>query len=58
MKSDGKDLDPKPSIENRKKKTYVEPTLILYGSVEKITEQTGSGTNNDQQLGGTNQYSR
>ncbi len=58
MKSNDKDLDLKASIDDRKKKTYVEPTLILYGSVEKITEQTGSGTNNDQQLGGSNQYSR
>jgi hypothetical protein len=34
--------------ENKAKKPYATPELIIHGAVEKLTEKTGPGQNQDQ----------
>lgn len=34
--------------EDRAKKPYVTPELVVHGAVEKLTEKTGPGNNTDQ----------
>ncbi|HMK34284.1 MAG TPA: hypothetical protein VK463_04390 [Desulfomonilaceae bacterium] len=57
MKPDDKSLPAQASVEEQTKKKYVTPELIVHGSVEKITENTSRGPNNDGQTIAPNQRS-
>jgi hypothetical protein len=53
--------DEKPSgqepVGERPKKKYETPELIVHGSVEKITEATNRGPNDDGNIFSNNRYS-
>jgi hypothetical protein len=51
MKSERGDLPAHASTAETKKKQYITPELVVHGSVEKITEQDGTGTQQDQPMG-------
>ncbi|MBI5247978.1 MAG: hypothetical protein HY912_00660 [Desulfomonile tiedjei] len=57
MKSE-EDLPAQALIDERTKKQYATPELIMHGSVEKITEQTTAGPNDDNGMGTYDRYSQ
>jgi hypothetical protein len=58
MKPDDKNLPTQVSPGGQMKKKYVTPELIVHGPVEKITEATNRGPNNDGQAIAPDQWSR
>lgn len=47
MTTDQQEFSGSETVEDRAKKPYATPELVIHGAVEKLTEKTGPGLNND-----------
>jgi hypothetical protein len=53
MTLDNQEFSAQEPTENAGKKPYIAPELIVHGAVEKLTETTNRGNQNDGSIGGT-----